>query len=140
MKKLPLEKQLYVMGAAFFPVMIIPTVIYLRLAEAGRIGDCIFLTVFHLYCPGCGGTRAIRCLLQGHLLQSFWYHPLVLYGAVMYLIFMGSHTLEFLTKGRIHGLRFRAWYLWTALGILVVNLIVKNVLFLGFGISLDHFS
>ena len=40
---------------------------------------CLFRAMTGLYCPGCGGTRAVQYLLQGRLLLSLRYHPLVLY-------------------------------------------------------------
>lgn len=43
---------------------------------------CLFHMLTGAYCPGCGGTRALRCLLKGQLPQSFLYHPLILYLAV----------------------------------------------------------
>ena len=42
---------------------------------------CIFYSAFGLYCPGCGGTRAVSALLHGQILTSFICHPLVLYTA-----------------------------------------------------------
>lgn len=39
----------------------------------------MFHTLTGLYCPGCGGTRAVRSLLRGDLRMSAQYHPLVLY-------------------------------------------------------------
>ena len=31
---------------------------------------CLFHELTHLYCPGCGGTRALYHLLHGHILRS----------------------------------------------------------------------
>lgn len=47
---------------------------------------CAFHSLTGLYCPGCGGTRAVRELLYGDLRMSFQYHPLVLYGAAVVLL------------------------------------------------------
>lgn len=44
---------------------------------------CMMQKLTGLYCPGCGGTRAVRALLAGHPLQSFLYHPFVLYAVVL---------------------------------------------------------
>ena len=33
---------------------------------------CMMQKLTGLYCPGCGGTRAVRALLAGHPLQSFF--------------------------------------------------------------------
>ena len=37
-----------------------------------------------LYCPGCGGTRSLHALLEGHPLRSLLYHPIVLYGCLAF--------------------------------------------------------
>ena len=66
-------------------------------------------------------------LLQGGLLRSFCYHPLVLYTVAVGGWFMISQTTERLTRGRIRiGLRFREIYIWIALGIILINFVVKN--------------
>ena len=49
---------------------------------------CIFNKVTHLCCPGCGGTRALRALLGGEILKSIYDYPPLLYGIVVYIIFM----------------------------------------------------
>ena len=44
---------------------------------------CLFHLLTGLYCPGCGGTRAVRAMAAGNLRLSFQYHPLVLYTAAV---------------------------------------------------------
>lgn len=43
---------------------------------------CLFHTLTGAYCPGCGGTRAVKSLLKGKILLSALYHPLVPYAAI----------------------------------------------------------
>lgn len=40
--------------------------------------ECYFRTHWKIYCPGCGGTRALEALLQGKIMESFIYNPIVL--------------------------------------------------------------
>lgn len=89
------------------------------------------------YCMGCGGTRACVALLRGQIVKSFLYHPVVPYAAAVYLWFMVSHTIEYLSKGRIPiGMRYTDKYLYVALGIILVQWIIKNVLKAVWGIEL----
>ena len=55
---------------------------------------CLFHTVTGYYCPGCGGTRAVCALFQGHFLISFLEHPFVPYAAVLCAWFLLSQTIE----------------------------------------------
>ena len=49
---------------------------------------CLFNQVTHLCCPGCGGTRALRALLNGEILKSLYDYPPLLYGVIVYIVFM----------------------------------------------------
>lgn len=89
---------------------------------------CVFLQVTGIYCPGCGGTRAVDALLRGQLIQSFLYHPLVLYTVVIFGGFMLTNTLERLHVPHIKGWRYHAWHFYGALIVLGVNWVVKNLL------------
>lgn len=107
---------------------------------AGRYSFCVIYRFTGYVCPGCGGTRALRELLAGHVGASFLYHPLVPYGIGLYIVFMGSHTWEKLCRRillkkdchepRIRGLLWRDSYLVLAAGILAANFIIKNLIHL----------
>ncbi len=58
---------------------------------------CLFHSLTGLYCPGCGGTRAIRSMLRGDLRMSFQYHPLVLYA--VFVLFL-EIILRIAMKGK----------------------------------------
>ena len=92
---------------------------------------CVLHTLFGIYCPGCGGPRAISALLHGRLLDSFICHPLVPYTAIIGGWFLISQTIERVSKHKLAiGLHYRDSYLLIALGIVVINFILKNVLLL----------
>lgn len=138
-KQTTLEDQLYIAGICLLAAIPIALLLYRLL--------CIYLPLFGLpcilhtftgyYCPGCGGTRAVYALLHMQLVKSFFYHPLVPYGAAVYLWFMISHTIEKLSRHRLRiGMRFRAGWLWAALIILVANVLIKDGALYFFGIDL----
>lgn len=88
---------------------------------------CIFHKLTGLYCPGCGGTRALYWLLKGDVTRSLHYHSIVLYGAVLYVWYMISNSIQYASRGRIRiGMKYRPVYGKIAVVLLVVNTIWKN--------------
>lgn len=63
------------------------TFVFMVLQKIDLIPDmtCVLHDVMHIYCPGCGGTRAVFALLKGHFLDSLYYNPAVLLGAILIL-------------------------------------------------------
>lgn len=129
-----LEDELFYMGLAAIPAASLFGLCYWAAGPFLPKGFCIFSNLFGIYCPGCGGTRALGALLHGRLLLSVWYHPLVPYIAAIYLGFMGSQGLHRLGWKKVRGWKFHNWYLWVGVVLICVNFIVKNILRLGFGI------
>ena len=39
--------------------------------------ECMYLKYFHIICPGCGMTRALRALVNLDFAEAFSYHPMV---------------------------------------------------------------
>lgn len=90
--------------------------------------QCAMKQIFGIPCPGCGGTRAIKCLLSGDILDAIYYNAFAVYSIIGYLIFLISRLLQKLTKGKIKGIKFKSWYLFSALVVLVIQYIIKLIL------------
>lgn len=130
-----LEEQLYHIGLAVPFLAVLIYWLYRRfLLPIWPFRGCIWDLFFGFYCPGCGGTRAVEALLQGKIRESFCYHPIVLYGVVLYCVFMGTHVLARITGGKVKGIRFHNWYLYGAVILILINCLVRNVLRIRFDI------
>lgn len=133
------EKTLYWIGIGIVSVSLVTAVLFkvTGLYLPALMPDCLFLGLTGLYCPGCGGTRAITYLYQGHLLRSFIYHPVVLYTAVFGGWYLISHTVELISHGKAAiGMRYRDIYLYAAAAIILLNWLVKNFFILRYGLYL----
>jgi hypothetical protein len=102
-----------------------------------KLPPCIFHALTGYYCPGCGGTRAVNALLRGQLLKAFAYHPLVGYCACLCLLYVLSHLAETLSRRRLKiGMKWHPLWLWLALIILTVNVLIKDGALFFWGIDL----
>ena len=89
---------------------------------------CWFRAATGFYCPGCGATRSLYLLVNGHPLLALAYYPAVPYAAAVYLWFMATNTIELLSGGKLRvGMRPRILYLYIALALIAGNWIVKNL-------------
>lgn len=133
------DKCFYIIGWVL-TVLAAAVLIAVRLGVFDRFGGlppCIIHSRTGLYCPGCGGTRAVNALLHGHILTSLYYHPLVVYTAVVGGWFMISQTIQRVSRGKLRiGMHYRDIYLWLALAIVVVNCLVKNLVLIIGGVKL----
>ncbi len=88
---------------------------------------CIFNKVTHLCCPGCGGTRAFRALLQGKIIRSLYDYPPLLFGIIVYAIFMIRCFLHVHFDVRKSKDGTVVKYLYVFMGLIFVQWIVKLV-------------
>ncbi len=105
-----------------------------------RYGRILFQCPFHyltgLYCPGCGGSRAVWFLLRGDILTSIRYHPLVFYTTVVAVLEAGGYWLAKRT-GR-SWLYIGRYGLMASVGVAITlaNWIFKNYMLVVRGIDL----
>ncbi len=70
---------------------------------------CIFQKFVGLYCPGCGGTRAVGFLLSFDFVNSFLSYPplfvgifLIFYMDILYTVSLKKNTLEILKNHKYY--------------------------------------
>lgn len=97
---------------------------------------CVFHMVTGAYCPGCGGTRAAKALITGHILQSLRYNPVVCYGAAAALIFGLAWLYCRFCRRPGPGFRRMEIFLYGGLVLALVNCIYKNYMLLVRGVDL----
>lgn len=96
---------------------------------------CLFHLITGFYCPGCGGTRAVKYLLHGQILKSIHYHPLVFYAVAVILTEFVTYGLSrLLHKPEIHLKRYQE-FVYLGVVVILVNWVLKNILLL-YGIDL----
>ena len=135
-KQLTVEDYLFIIGLILLIVCLPFALFYVSIMDKGIFPPCMLYTALGLYCPGCGGSRAVKSLFQGDIISSLIYHPLVPYTVIVYMIFMLSQALRIISHGKIKGIKFYDWFLYVAVAIIVVNWILKNVLKLVWNISM----
>ena len=107
-----------------------------KLLEVAVQMPCLFHLLTGLYCPGCGGTRAVKYLLRGQITESFVYHPLVPFAAVAVTAELVSWLAARYFKKPGLCLGHERLLIGIAVAVTAVNWVVKNVLLIGFGIDL----
>lgn len=129
------SKRLYYIGIALALTL---AGVYLYMKANGltislSFSPCPIYENLGIYCPGCGGTRAINALMRGEIWQSLLYHPVILYVLGIYLIFMISYTLHRLTKGKLPYLKVNYVTLITILAVILMQWAIKVFLQLEYG-------
>lgn len=96
--------------------------------------DCSLLTYLHIYCPACGGTRALRALLHLDIVGSLLYNPMVIVGFLWLVAYEVGMVKNLIKKGS-RQLLLKPWMIYVTLGIWAFYSILRNVLLI-WGIDL----
>lgn len=99
-----------------------------RLKDFFLIRECQFFKLTGFYCPWCGGTRALKALFEKNIMESLYYHPIVIYIVFLgcaYCFRWGISLFFPLHQGKRI---FPKKYIFLGCGIIGINWLVKNVI------------
>lgn len=82
----------------------------------GRFPACLLYSFTGIKCPGCGGQRAIHCLLHGELLRALRYNSLILTFLPAFVIGLYTHKLS----------RYK-WYPYLGITVILLYAVVRNL-------------
>ncbi|MFG6393608.1 MAG: DUF2752 domain-containing protein [Lachnospiraceae bacterium] len=130
-----LEHNLYIAGLVFAAVSFAGIIFAISAPfdVSSIIPPCTFKSVTGLYCPGCGGTRAVISFVTGHWLKSFMYNSFVPYCGILYILFMAKGTRAFISKGKYQYMKFRDIYVFCGIAILLIQFVARNIMLLVYG-------
>ena len=136
-KQITLEDSLFKIGMFALAVCCAVVPLYFGIIlKKFEMPPCVLNTYLRIYCPGCGGTRAVDALFHGHILESVWCHPIVLYTVIVFGGFMLTQSLERLGVKHMKGWKFHNWHLYGAVVIVGCNFLIKNLLRWIWGITI----
>ena len=137
-KKYNSHKKYYYIASILAILFLIFLIIYhfFNWTFYGLGNDCGFKTLFHCYCPGCGGTRALDSFLHGKILTSVLYHPAILITFILFMAYYLPATYTFLIKkdGLLY-YKFHSFTLWFLLASIVLHFVIRNILLIFFHID-----
>lgn len=115
-------------------VLLLP--LYTKLTDYLSFGitKCLLHDVFYLYCPLCGGTRAVMALLRLNVAEAFRCNAFVVLCLPIALFFYLRAWWR-LRRGEEKLWQVPAWLWITVVSVMILYGILRNVLMIGFGID-----
>lgn len=100
------------------------------------LSECYFRIHWKIYCPGCGGTRAFYALLQGNVIQSVKYNPIVILFLADVFITLIFDAIESRTNGKYCTARLRIFVNTFLLLFIIIYFFFRNYLLWETGIDM----
>ena len=108
----------------FFFVLFLFLIIWFFLLEWIEY-KCPWLTLFHLYCPGCGGMRMVLSLLHLDFYQAFRYNPLLFILLILGIIYFIIMIIVY-KKKKVFVLPSKQFWICLLI-ILLVYMVLRNI-------------
>lgn len=94
------------------------------------ISSCFFYEHLGIYCPGCGCTRAFLSLLNFDFALSLYYNPVVLYCAIIVILYFITQTIDRIFKHSKYLMPYSNWYGYVGIFIMIAHCVYKNLFWL----------
>ena len=100
-----------------------------------NMGQCTTVKYFGLYCPGCGGTRALRSLLRLDFVSMLRYNPILPISIILYAYYNIRAFVEIKRNNEEYFKKEKYSLIIVVAIIALIYFIIRNVLLLN-GIDL----
>lgn len=122
--------QLIIVAAVvFFPIYY-----YIATKSSTFLSNCLFHDWFWIYCPLCGGSRAVLSLLQFDFLMAVQQNALVVLFGLLALVWEIRAWIRFL-KGDSLPYSLPKWIFVVLIILMIAFAVFRNVLMIGFRID-----
>lgn len=98
------------------------------------IFDCVSYRFFHLYCPLCGGTRAIFALLELDVLGALRYNSFIFYLAFAAIAYDVKVCVG-VFRGREDAFTMPKWLIWLTAVLFALFFVGRNLMMIAWGID-----
>lgn len=138
---LHINKKKYFLITIFFISLFLLAFLYnnyigkIQSANPFLFHDCTFKNMLHLYCPGCGGTRAVDAILHLRILSSLFYHPLVIYVVICCCFFYIKIGIQLKKQNGDAEILINTACIWGALILALTFFVVRNLLLVYGGVD-----
>jgi len=103
----------------------------------GRDGySCSFYSLTKMYCPGCGGTRALYALGRMDIVSAIRYNISVPFGIFVYLYYNVRGFIAAIKNNTEYFAKQKYPLCIAVAVVLVLNFVIKNTLLLVWGIDI----
>lgn len=101
---------------------------------ADPLGMCVMHDVFHLYCPGCGGTRAVMLLARLDIVGALMSNPVVPYFAGLYL-YLTIRAVPAIIRDADKIIYWNTALTWVSAGLPIAVFVIRNILLVFWGVD-----
>ena len=129
------QKRLFAFLLVHLAILLYGVFILLLLSVSRRIGGgyfCLSHDLLRIYCPFCGGTRALSSLFRLDLLSALCSHAALVITLPL-LVFLDARALCLILFGREDRRLFPTWARITVISLFLVYFILRNLLMLTVG-------
>ena len=132
-----LKKPLVVYLLAHFAILLYGLFILLLTAISKRFDYsyfCLAHDIFGIYCPFCGGSRALISLLHLDLLAALRFNAAFLISLPI-VLFFDLRALARILQNRLDRPLFPKWSISLVIALFILQFVLRNLLLFGFGID-----
>lgn len=122
-----MSSRLRIFISAAFPIVIILLFIFSGeiIALAEGLPKCAIHLISGYYCPGCGNTRSVKCLIKGEFISAVRNNPLIPFLGIISILFYTENALALFGKG-VKLVPRSAVFWWSVFGLFLAFYLLRN--------------